>query len=107
MSCSPSTTTTTTSSADSSRTIGLASIAARRVPKPLGARNVSGMSDRLDAYRSKRDFGATPEPGAGEGPPAVEENRFVVHEHHARRLHWDLRLERQGVLSSRAGRNGI
>src|SRR4051794_7695096 len=40
MSCSPSTTTTTTSSADSSRTIGLASIAARRVPKPIGARNV-------------------------------------------------------------------
>src|SRR3954451_800999 len=107
MSCSPSTTTTTTSSADSSRTIGLASIAARRVPKPLDARNVCGVSDRLDAYRSKRDFGATPEPGAGERPQAVEENRFVVHEHHARRLHWDLRLEREGVLVSWAVPKGI
>src|SRR3954469_14505365 len=107
MSCSPSTTTTTTSSADSSRTIGLASIEARRVPKPLVARNVWAVSDRLDAYRSKRDFGATPEPGTGERAQAVEENRFVVHEHHARRLHWDLRLEREGVLVSWAVPKGI
>src|SRR4051812_49265427 len=107
MSCSPSTTTTTTSSADSSRTIGLASIEARRVPKPLAARNVWAVSDRLDAYRSKRDFGATPEPGPGEADAAAEENRFVVHEHHARRLHWDLRLERDGVLASWAVPKGI
>src|SRR3954453_2160039 len=58
------------------------------------------MADRLDPYRSKRDFGATPEPG-GDAPAAEEaHNRFVVHEHHARRLHWDLRLERDGVLVS-------
>src|SRR3954469_12415528 len=101
MSCSPSTSTTTTSSADSSRTIGFASIAARRVPKAVSGRNVcAGMADRLDPYRSKRDFGATPEPG-GDAPAAEEaHNRFVVHEHHARRLHWDLRLERDGVLVS-------
>src|SRR5215210_3822581 len=100
MSGSPSTTTTTTSSADSSRTIGFASIAARRVPNLLDARNVCAVSDRLDAYRSKRDFGATPEPGSAEPAAAEERNRFVVHEHHARRLHWDLRLERDGVLVS-------
>ena len=63
----------------------------------------------LDEYAAKRDFGATPEPsgrstrraGAG-GPP-----RFVVQEHHARRLHWDLRLERAGTLASWAVPKGI
>ena len=65
------------------------------------------MTDRLDAYRSKRDFGSTPEPGPGEGGDAAEQPRFVVHEHHARRLHWDLRLERDGVLVSWAVPKGI
>jgi bifunctional non-homologous end joining protein LigD len=65
------------------------------------------MADRLDRYRSKRDFAATPEPG-GEAPAGEEAlNRFVVHEHHARRLHWDLRLERDGVLVSWAVPRGI
>jgi bifunctional non-homologous end joining protein LigD len=54
--------------------------------------------DRLDKYSRKRDFDKTPEPppevGAGEG------NLFVIHKHQARRLHWDLRLERDGVLKS-------
>ena len=65
------------------------------------------MSDRLDRYRSKRDFDTTPEPGgAGAGAEEARE-RFVVHEHHARRLHWDLRLERDGVLVSWAVPKGI
>src|SRR3954454_11093387 len=65
------------------------------------------MADPLDRYRSKRDFAATPEPG-GDAPAAAEAlNRFVVHEHHARRLHWDLRLERDGVLVSWAIPKGI
>ena len=65
------------------------------------------VSDRLDAYRAKRDFGATPEPGPDEPAPTAERTRFVVHEHHARRLHWDLRLERDGVLVSWAVPKGI
>src|SRR5437879_5703902 len=72
------------------------------------------MSDKLDSYKAKRDFSATPEPDAAvrpaaEGaPPGTEDApRFVVQEHHARRLHWDLRLERDGVLASWAIPNGI
>lgn len=52
----------------------------------------------LDAYHRKRSFDKTPEP---EGTPSGAGGaRFVVQEHHARRLHWDLRLERDGVLAS-------
>jgi bifunctional non-homologous end joining protein LigD len=56
---------------------------------------------KLDLYRRKRDFGVTPEPRPGEvpaAPPAAL--RFVVHKHHARRLHYDLRLEMEGALAS-------
>jgi bifunctional non-homologous end joining protein LigD len=65
---------------------------------------------KLDRYRAKRDFAATPEPG-GDGdanaPAGPETCRFVVQEHHATRLHWDLRFERDGVLASWAIPNGI
>ena len=73
---------------------------------------MSDPAERLGAYRAKRDPGATPEPGVGEdsdAPDSEEEerSRFVVQEHHARRLHWDLRLERDGVLVSWAVPKGI
>jgi bifunctional non-homologous end joining protein LigD len=76
----------------------------------------------LREYRAKRDFHSTPEPapkGTAKGPrrrspkrsveraAASKQSRFVVHEHHARRLHWDLRLEHDGVLLSWAIPNGI
>jgi bifunctional non-homologous end joining protein LigD len=60
----------------------------------------------LSSYDRKRDFGRTPEPPGGPGTPG-EAPRFVVQEHHARRLHWDLRLEHAGVLRSWAIPNGI
>ena len=89
----------------------------------------------LRAYSAKRDFRRTPEPapekapqrkggrapkdssgrasrgargGPSQGPPGrAPSARFVVHEHHARRLHWDLRLEHDGALMSWAVPNGI
>ena len=63
--------------------------------------------ERLDRYRAKRDFSTTAEPsGDGDGARG-DAPRFVVQEHHATRLHWDLRLERDGVLVSFAIPNGI
>jgi bifunctional non-homologous end joining protein LigD len=61
---------------------------------------------RLGEYRRKRKFDRTPEPVPDSGP-AGRGARFVVHEHHARRLHWDLRLEHDGALASWAIPNGI
>src|SRR4029450_6662721 len=61
---------------------------------------------RLKEYERKRDFGATSEPAPGDGAAAAGE-RFVVQEHHARRLHWDLRLEHDGALASWALPRGI
>jgi bifunctional non-homologous end joining protein LigD len=64
-------------------------------------------ADKLDRYRAKRDFRATPEPGADGAGAGTGTSRFVVQEHHATRLHWDLRLEHGGVLASWAIPNGI
>jgi bifunctional non-homologous end joining protein LigD len=61
----------------------------------------------LDEYRRKRDFGATPEPAARKQRKGKRALRFVVQEHSARRLHWDLRLEHDGVAASWAIPNGI
>ncbi len=64
------------------------------------------MSERLGSYRRKRDFATTPEP-AGERAADRPGARFVVQEHHATRLHWDLRLEHEGALASWAIPNGL
>jgi bifunctional non-homologous end joining protein LigD len=56
---------------------------------------------RLEAYNAKRDPAKTPEPfGSGEARPEGAPPRFVIQEHHARRLHFDFRLEHEGVLVS-------
>jgi bifunctional non-homologous end joining protein LigD len=60
------------------------------------------MNDPLVPYREKRNFDATPEPpGSGLATPRVAPHpTFMVHKHDARRLHYDLRLEIDGVLAS-------
>src|SRR3569833_1552904 len=66
------------------------------------------MAQNLDSYRRKRDFSATPEPsGEAAGADVERTSRFVVQEHHARSLHWDLRLEHDGALASWAVPKGI
>lgn len=57
-------------------------------------------ADRLDTYRGMRDPRRTPEPIPPEVYPHGNDDTFVIQEHHARRLHYDFRLERDGVLVS-------
>jgi len=60
----------------------------------------------LEEYTSKRDFSITSEP-TGNIQKSEEEQNFVVQEHHARNLHYDLRLEKNGVLRSWAVPKGL
>lgn len=61
----------------------------------------------LEDYQKKRDFSQTPEPQGKIIPRENKKPIFVVHEHQASRLHWDLRLENNGVLKSWAIPKGI
>ncbi|MDQ0894521.1 ATP-dependent DNA ligase [Agromyces ramosus] len=68
-----------------------------------------GAAGPLGTYLSMRTSGVTPEPmpGSSWGEPGEGPPRFVIQEHHARRLHFDLRLERDGVLKSWAVPKGV
>lgn len=59
----------------------------------------------LAPYRKKRDFKATPEP-RGKRAKSAAGDSFVIQKHAARRLHYDLRLEMDGVLKSWAVTKG-
>ena len=85
----------------------------RRRSRPAKAeravdRAPGGQGRKLDTYRAKRSAPKTPEPVPEPGPlPHGGNDTFVIQEHHARRLHYDLRLERDGVLVSWAVPRGL
>ena len=77
------------------------------MPRADGSR--AAPSPKLAAYREKRDPKKTPEP-MGRAKAAQKKSKlptFVIQEHHARALHWDFRLERDGVLVSWALPKGL
>ncbi|WP_246527770.1 ATP-dependent DNA ligase [Pseudarthrobacter albicanus] len=79
----------------------------------VGGEGQGGDEDpRLERYHSKRDAAATPEPFTAERHSSAADagtprEKFVIQEHHARRLHHDFRLERDGVLVSWALPRGV
>src|ERR1700728_2347385 len=75
---------------------------------PPTRRRDGGTDEALSPYRAKRRADRTPEPMGAETPArATERMSFVIQEHHARALHWDFRLERDGVLVSWALPKGL
>jgi len=87
----------------------------KTVKKTLPPSRKHKTPEALESYEKKRSFDKTPEPrptvphrGGIEGGVAMGEgNAFVVHRHHASRLHYDLRLERDGTLKSWAVPKGL
>jgi bifunctional non-homologous end joining protein LigD len=63
-------------------------------------------ADSLSTYRAKRDFSKTPEPGGGKGARQPGGDRYLIQKHAATRLHFDFRLELDGVLLSWAVTRG-
>ena len=76
----------------------------------LRSRKDRGFVTPLDRYRAKRDPKRTPEPVPSDEPSTGARpsgSMFVIQEHHPRSLHWDFRLERDGVLVSWAVPKGL
>lgn len=93
--------------------LGIETDASARRGRPPGGPRAKGTAaegpsaeERLAEYRRKRDFAHTPEPAPGDAPERSG-LRFVIQKHNATRLHYDLRLEREGALASWAVPKGL
>ena len=78
---------------------------ASRKKRKVGKSRTHKTSDQLDDYAGKRSFDKTPEPAAV--LETGDDDAFVVHRHHASRLHYDLRMEKDGALKSWAIPKGL
>lgn len=63
-------------------------------------------NDKLSTYKKKRDFKQTQEPSGSTAAKSSNRLRFIIQKHHATRLHYDLRLELDGVFKSWAVTKG-
>src|SRR5207244_5691978 len=72
-------------------------VSTKSVNDDIGASPDNAYAVSLTEYQRKRDFKRTPEP-KGTVQPAPPRSRYVVHRHHATRLHWAVRLELRGGL---------
>ena len=77
----------------------------RKSGVPAKRKTLAKAKKSLTDYAKKRAFDKTPEPPAQ--PVGQEGRSFVIHRHHATRLHYDLRLEREGTLKSWAVPKGL
>ncbi|MGB7789008.1 non-homologous end-joining DNA ligase [Methanoregula sp.] len=78
--------------------------AAQAGARPAGGGHGARVKPELRNYHEKRNFMVTTEPA---GAPDMSGNSFVIQEHHSHKLHYDLRLERDGVLKSWAVPKGV
>ena len=78
---------------------------AAAAPRTTG-RSATPMADYLSKYRAKRDFKKTSEPSGEAQVKLSNRRRFVIQKHDATRLHYDLRLELEGVFKSWAVTKG-
>ena len=84
----------------------LVGLSRRSMPAGASRRRKWGMPTRrlpappLELYRAKRDFAVTPEPSGDEVAARDGERAFVIQKHAATRLHYDFRLELDGVMLS-------